>query len=344
MDDRLVMTVLAALHQQFDHYEIFMAATSDILILATDGPSPPTADWSVLQYPDIAADLCHQLPLTPEAMEATRLGGRATLGPLVARFPQPNSDFFPHLDLGAERTRFLARQASGLFGLSAERFDLTAPFTGRRITPATFDLAPAPDIPRMADLARGAALRAPARPGEDDGVRMARDRAHTWRAELAVPEPPADWRSWLQRMSEIERDRFGGTSGYADAGFYAEIGRHLDRWQAPEPVRAAVEFRRGVLGWDFPRARRAADILLAEARTRTPWIPADELREGAVVTYLILGDAAGAQQIFEALAPLSRRPEGDFRTALLSSYIQARLEKHPGPFPGWPGPVPFGRP
>ena len=329
IDDRLVMTVLAALHQQFSHYEMFLPAASDMLIIATDGPAVPTPDWGVLQYPGIVEDFCHQIPFTPEAMEATRLGNHASLGPLVAQFPEPNSDFFPHLDLGAERTRYLARQASGMFGLSYERFDITAPITGRRIGPASFSVAPAPDIPRIYDLALGAALRAPAAAGrrdslgEDERVGVARYRQHSWRAELGAPEGPADWRVWLQRMADVERDRFGGTSGYVDEAFYAEINRYLDRWKAPEAVRAAVEFRRGTLGWDFARAARAAEPLLASALQRRHWLPPDELRDGAVTAHLALGDPNGAARIFESLAPSSRRPDGDFRTALLAAYIQA---------------------
>jgi predicted membrane-bound spermidine synthase len=332
IDDRLVMTVLAALHRQFAHYEMFLPAASDMLIIASDGPAVPPPDWGVLQYPGIAEDFCHQIPFTPEVMEATRLGNRASLGPLVARFPEPNSDFFPHLDLGAERTRYLARQATGIFGLSYERFDVTGPVTGRRIGPAGFSVPPAPDIPRIYDLALGAALRTPTAPGrgdslpEDERLSVARYRQHSWRAELAAPEGPADWRVWLQRMADVERDRYGGTSGYVEESFFVDINRYLDRWKAPDAVRAAVEFRRGTLGWDFARAARAAEPLVALALERKHWLPPDELRDGAVTARLALGDPNGATRIFESLAPSSRRPDGDFRTALLSAYIQAALE------------------
>jgi hypothetical protein len=330
IDDRLVMTVLAALHQQFSHYEIFLPAASDMLIVASDGPAVPAPDWGVLRYPGIAEDFCHQIPFTPDAMEATRLGNRASLGPLVARFPEPNSDFFPHLDLGAERTRFLARQASGMFGLSYERFDITGPVTGRRIGPADFSVAPAPDIPRIAELALGAALRTPGRRdslGEDERLSVARYRQHSWRAELAASEGPADWRVWLQRMADVERDRYGGTRGYIDEAFYAEIARYLDRWHAPEAVRAVVEFRRGTLGWDFARAVRAAEPLLTAAAQRQHWLSPDELRDGAVTAHLALRDPVRAARIFESLSSSSRRPDGDFRTALLSAYVQAAEEK-----------------
>ena len=50
-------------------------------------------------------------------MEATRLGNRRSLGPLVSKAFAINSDFYPHLDNGAERSRYLSEQASGILGL-----------------------------------------------------------------------------------------------------------------------------------------------------------------------------------------------------------------------------------
>ncbi len=333
INDQLVMTVLAALHQKFDHYEVYMPAASDMLVIASNGPAGVSPDWSVLGLPEIARDFCHQIPFTAEAMNATWLGNRRTLGPLAGRFPRPNSDFYPHLDNGAERTRYMGQQASGFFGLSYERFDVTAPFIGRRIGPASFTLAPAPDLPRLYDLALGAALRDPvmSQPGDtipDDDRRSSalyRDRA--WRTELKAGAAPGDWRVWTQRMADIEHDRYGGTSGYADETFYADIRRYLDQTGAPAQVRAVVDFRHAVSGWDFPAAVRAAEPLIAAALDRKSWLPPDELRDGTVVARLMTRDIEGARRVFEALAPLSRRPNGDFRTALLSSYIQTAQEQ-----------------
>ncbi len=333
INDRLVMTVLAALHQKFDHYEVYMPAASDMLVIATNGTEVPRPDWGIFQYPDIAKDFCHQIPFTPEAMDATWLGNRRTLGPLVAKFQQANSDFFPHLDNGAERTRYMGQQASGIFGLSYERFDVTAPFIGRRIPPASFTLAPAPDIPRLYNLSMGATLRDPKAylPSDtipdDDKKSSALYRERAWRTELAGGQTPGDWRVWIQRMADIDRDRYGGTTGYADEAFYADIGRFLDRAKAPPSVRAVVEFRHGISGWDFPRAVRAAEPLIAAALDRKSWMPPDELREGTVVARLMTRDIEGARRAFEALAPLSRRPTGDFRVALLAAYIQTAQEQ-----------------
>ena len=333
LNDRLALTVLAAMHQKFKHYEIFMPAPSDMMIIASNAPVMPKPDWSVFQWPAVEQDLCHQLPFTPEAMEATRLGSRSSLGPLIDAAPQVNSDFFPHLDNGAERARYSASRAIGLWGLSNERMDVTAPFEGRRIGPVSFSAAPAPDVPRMYNLALGATLRDPNSyvttdtiPDDDRKVAaLARERA--WLATLASPEAPGNWRVWVQWMSDIEHDRYGGTTGYADSAFYQQIDRYLDRHQAPAAIRAVVDFRQGVFGWNFAQAVKAGEPLVAATLDHKSWLPPDELRDGIVVARLMTGDVDGARRAFEALAPYSRRPDGDFRSALLASYIEEKSKK-----------------
>lgn len=329
LDDRLVLTVLAAIDRKFKDYEIFLPTPTDILIVATGASALPRPDWGVFQLPGIARDLCHQLPLTPEALEATRLGNRTSLGPMLAESPLVNSDYYPYLDLGADRARFLGWSASGLYGLSAERFDITAPFTGRRVSPVSFTQSPVADVPRLASLALGASLRDPGigtdghpAPG-GDRLETARFRDRGWRALLASPDSPSNWRLWLIRMTEAEGNRYGGTSGYADRQFYAEIERYLTRHAAPPEVRAAVEFREAISGWDFARAVRAAAPLITATREGKTWIPPDELRDGATVAHLASGDVSGARRVFARLAPFSQRRPTDFRTALLLSYLDS---------------------
>ncbi len=328
INDRLVLTVLAALHAEFKDYEVYMPAATDMLVLATNGDRVPAPDWGIFQLPGIRQDFCHQIPFTPEALDALWLGNRKTLAPLIDRFPTPNSDFFPHLDNGAEVSRYMGQQASGIYGLSGERFDLTGPVGGRRIGPASFTAAPAPDIPRVFQLSLGALLRSPAaqppadQPLGDDRTGLALYRNRAWRAELAGGAAPSNWRVWLQRMGDIERDRFGGTRGYADPAFYQELYHFLDRTGAPPAARAVVEFREGTLGWNWPQAARAAAPLIAEALAGRSWLLPDELREGAVMAFLATGNTAAAREAFQKLAPLSQRPPSDFRSALLAAYVE----------------------
>lgn len=331
INDRLVLTVLTAMHESFNDYQIFMPSATDMLVVATNGDSLGTPEWGILEQPEILQDLCHQLPLSREALEALRLGNRRSLGPMVAENPLINSDYFPLLDLGAERARFLGQTASGFYSLATERFDPSAPFAGRRTGPVSFTQAPVAEVPRPTSLALGASLRGPQRPWADsspsDDAQAAAFRDRSWQALLASPLPPSNWRLWLRRMAEAETLRYGGTSGFADSLFYQEIEHYLDRHSAPPEARAAVDFRRAVSGWDFPNAVTAAEPLIAAARQQRPWIPADELREGATVAHLMTGDAAGARRVFVWLSPFSTRGPADFRSVLLLSYLDSRRSK-----------------
>ena len=82
-NDALVLSVLAAVHQHFGDYEIFVVGSRDMLIVATQrAPRWRRADWSVFALPAVAADLARFVPLTRETLESTRFLGRAELAPL----------------------------------------------------------------------------------------------------------------------------------------------------------------------------------------------------------------------------------------------------------------------
>jgi len=59
------------------------------------------------------------------------LTSRPALAPLLDRSAQVNSDFFPVLDLGAERSRFLGRSAGAINGLFKGLYDFAGPAGGR---------------------------------------------------------------------------------------------------------------------------------------------------------------------------------------------------------------------
>src|SRR5207302_1481567 len=123
IDDPLVLDVLAAIHRNFAAYDVYLVSNSDILVVATNAPRVPAPDWHVLALPTLAADLRHTLPLDSATLAGAKLIDRAALAPLLDGWPDVNSDFHPILDLGAERTRFMRRRATGFRELTVGRFD-----------------------------------------------------------------------------------------------------------------------------------------------------------------------------------------------------------------------------
>jgi spermidine synthase len=321
IDDDLVLKVLGAIQANFRSYAVFDVAGTDILIVASNRETLPVPDWSIVRDPGIAEDLAHGLPSRAEDFEAARIGARATFGPLLDRLPGVNSDYYPALDLGAERLRFRRMFAEGFSGMASERFDVAAALESRRRGFGTLPRAPMPDLPRQSALALGARLRAPAN-ADDEGTAAARFRLETFKRLIENGAPPTDWRLWTQAAASIEGDLDGGTAGVGDTAFFASLRDYLRKARAPAEAVAGVEFLRGVAVWDFAGASRAADMLIAAAGRGEFWVPPNLLRDGTVVARLELGDVPGAKSAYIALAKVAR-PDSDLRSQILAARIQA---------------------
>ena len=326
LDDGLVLSVLAGLHQNFKSYEVFLVPNGDLLVVASNSPALPRPDWSVFNSPAVQKDLCRFVPLTPGVLSSLHIAGRAELGPLLETFGQPNSDYYPVLDLGAERRRFRRDHAAGFPALSGEWFNLLASLTGRRAPPGGDPMPALPENPRIRARALGALLRSPGATAPHDTAfgPLSREAVYQWRlwqTTAAANQPPSNWELWLEQANGIERLRNGGTAGIADEEFYTGLTRFMARHGAPEAARDVVMFRYGVASWNFAQAAAAAERLLPIAMNEHRWIPADELRDGLVIAKLHLRDVAGARQALDTLARFSTRHPGDLRSQLLAAYV-----------------------
>jgi hypothetical protein len=328
LDDGLVLSVLAALHQNFRSYEVYLVPGKDLLVLASNRPSIPAPDWSVARLAGLEKDLCRFLPLTPSTLDALHLVGRAELAPLLDQWEQPNSDFYPVLDIGAERRRFRREMANGFGGLSADWFSLIASIRKRRVGPTDELQLALPQNPRLSARAMGALLRQPAANRLADSAlssafRRPASQWQLWQASLAADQAPVSWDLWTDLAGEIYRFRNEGNAGMADQALYTATMNFLDRHRAPVPARDVMIFRHAIGAWDFATAAAAADRLAPIVLKERRWITGDELRDGAVIAKLHLGDLAGARKLYDALAPISRRAPGDLRSQLLRAYVQA---------------------
>jgi spermidine synthase len=327
LDDPLVLSVLAGIHQNFRSYEIYLAPNSDLLVVASNRATLPQPDWSVFGYPDLRSDLCRFLPVTPEALDALHLVGRPELAPLLASFTQPNSDYYPVLDLGAERRRFRRDHAEGFQGLSADWFNLLASQSGRRSAPGLDPIPSLPENPRVRARAMGALIRsAEAVALPDNSSPATQQDIFEWRAWESMgvsAAAPLNWEIWLRQSSRADQLRNGGTAGTVDQRFYAGLDRFMTRHRAPSPVHDVVTFRRAMASWDFAAASAAGERLMG-----LRWIGADELRDGLVISRLHLRDVAGARQALDSLFRFSRRPVSDLRSQLLSAYVESAERQH----------------
>jgi hypothetical protein len=332
LDDQLIVSVLAGLHQNFRSYEIYLAPNTDLLVIASNRVSLPKPDWSVFQSPALQKDLCRFIPFTPSALDALHLTGRSQLAPLVAPIEQANSDFYPVLDLGADRRRFRRDAALGFRALSTDWFNLLASLNGQRVGPGTERFASLPENPRVLARTTGALLRSGVRADAVENefaplLQQALFQWQTWQSLAASAQAPTDWGLWLDEAKRVDFLRNSALAGSVDESFYQTLYRIIDRHQAPSAVRDVVRFRHGIAGWNFAEAAAAGERLVPLAADRRGWISGDELRDGLVMARLHLRDVSGARQALDSLARFSRRPATDLRSQLLAAYVQ-EAERH----------------
>lgn len=325
LSDGLVTSVLAAIDSVFPAYEIFFTSNADILVVAANEPLPAPS-WDVTTYQGIAHDLRRAVPLTPELFEALRLGGRDVLRPVLLARGAPNSDYFPVLDLGAERMRFMRESSLGYMTLNDGRFDVVAALADRRAGFGTATFAATPEVPRPAALALGARLRAMRTLPADVVAQLPRDealRAALFRLDqldrvAASSRAPADWHAWMREVVQSDQDLHEGTAGVVDTAFFEAQRRFAARTGAPAEARAAIDFLQGIGAWDWPRAVIASKALLASADT-VEWIPDVLLRNGSAVAHIKVRDFDGAKGVLREFA--RRTDEDAFRDRLIGSYL-----------------------
>jgi predicted membrane-bound spermidine synthase len=345
LDDELVLSVLAALQGNFRSYEVYQIAHGDVLVVASNSARLPPPDWQVFESPGLREDLCRFVPLTAEVLDGLHLAGRRELAPLLQSYANPNSDFFPVLDLGAERRRFRRDFAGGLPALSADWYNLVASQRGRRTPPARDAVLSFPESPRVRARAVGALLHLPAQPNDTGFGPISRDAVFRWRqweSGMAGSRAPGNWELWLDQAHAMERLKNGGTSGMADQEFYAGLRRFMNRHRAPQAARDVVAFRQAIASWKFVEASEVGERLVSLTAAGQRWISADELRDGLVIARLHIKNVGAARQAFDALTPLSLRPASDLRSQLLSSYLRmaewmrASLVRRPAGTPATP--------
>jgi hypothetical protein len=325
LSDSLANSVLAAIDAVFPAWEVFYTSNTDILIVASND-SLRAPDWRVIQYPGIAEDFARVVPYGAEAFEALRLGNRAVLQPMLFAQAVPNSDFYPTLDLNAERMRFMHETADGYTSLTEGRFDVVAALTNRRAGFGTFGLTPTPEIPRPLALALGARLRAMrTRPASetvnvprDDDLRAAMFRADELDRVIAAGRAPSDWQAWTNSVVDAYADLHGGTAGVADSGFFRRVRDYAAKAGAPLEARAAIDFLHGIASWNWPEAATASRVIMA-AEDPNAWVPDLVARNGASVAFIKLGDTDGAKNVLKFYA--KRTSEDRFRERIIASYL-----------------------
>jgi predicted membrane-bound spermidine synthase len=322
LNDGLALSVVRAVAENFPDYALYAVSNRDVLIVATNREALPAPDWSVFALPEVASELRRVVALTPPMLNALRMTDAATLAPLV-HDGGANSDFYPTLDLGAERARYLDEDAAGFVWMAGERFGLSSLTATTRAGVDGKPYTAIIGVPRLEAMELASRVRHGEFTGAGGSQLGASERARAVDRLLASDALPVDWHVWVGALRDADDTRSGGSAGVADTALYAAAGRALVRGRAPVEARAAVAFLHGLAAWDFAESARAAEPLLAAARRNDHWLPPDLLLDGVVVARLRMNDVRGARAALDALTSVSSRARNDVRAQLLAAWVRA---------------------
>jgi predicted membrane-bound spermidine synthase len=340
LSDELVLSIFSAVHRNFVDYRVYTVNNSDLLIVAVAEGRAPDPDWSVFGLPHLQQDLCHFHPITRPELDALLLTSRSVLAPLLDEAPAVNSDYYPVLDLGAERARFMGASARGINGLIGGDFDFSGPDAVPVLRADSLRFSTLVQVPRIHALMESSSLRAGYAARPDTSTRLERlalpnESIRRWLAAVRDGRPAGNWMLWSREFSAAFTSWHDGSRGWVDPAFIDPIRAWLGRVDAPEPVRAVVDFREHLVRGRYADAAPAARILLQEVRGGRLWIERERMRDGAVIAFLAAGDPGRAHEALIQFTPDSLSNQ-DFRTRLLRAYINrpdARETGHAIPNP-----------
>lgn len=173
MTPALLATILVALDENFSDYELWLPNDGDLLIVAAKNGRVPRPDAGALANPRLRAELARFSIGNMDDLLLHRVASRDTLAPYFSAFgAQPNSDFFPVLDIEAPRARFVGAYANELVLLLQSGLPLLELFDPRAVVPdpAALTLGTRPWLRRGTYARQAGALAAFFRAGDQDAL------------------------------------------------------------------------------------------------------------------------------------------------------------------------------
>jgi predicted membrane-bound spermidine synthase len=325
----LVASVMKALSGEFSDYAIYAATDIDLIIIAKNGGVLPPLSDAVFRHPRLAQELSRIQVRNVADFELHRIGGKRALQPYFDAFPiAANSDFFPVLDLGAARTRFLGARASDIVELSMLRIPALE-LLGEGARRGAITESPRPWLKRS-ELTQGAlALRAFLLDGRPD--RIARI--------------PAAVRSdaQLARMLAIECAGSPGSTGLdallnaADAllpyltseelrAVWDRVGSSPCAARHGDVPRAWIALLSAVSGRDAGEMARRAEALLRHGEARANGRK-DYLLAIAIAGRLARGDLDAAMGLWREFASDGNHGAPDVLSGFLRSHLYQRAAR-----------------
>ena len=118
----VIASIVKALSAHFSDYVIYNTDDTNMIIVARKQGQVGMLDPNVVAQPGLATELRRIHISSAADLQVRRIGTKRTLDPMFQSFDVPsNSDYFPFVDLAADRARFIERaKAVPLFGLTVQ--------------------------------------------------------------------------------------------------------------------------------------------------------------------------------------------------------------------------------
>ncbi|HUF20740.1 MAG TPA: methyltransferase domain-containing protein, partial [Burkholderiales bacterium] len=268
MTPAIIASIVRSVGKEFTDYMLFAPNTSDIVMVASvSGRLPPVSD-TLFAWPQMAEELSYLGIDTPAQLRLFAVGSRKGLAPLLEN-AAANSDYFPKLEFGAARARFMNRHESMLLDLARDPAPVLEMLSGMAAPAPAHDSAHIARVhPRFHDLRRAGRIAAELGDhrvaGGTGPVPRADDTEHLRRVRTFRPDvTESAWQAWFTSLFELSKVLVPNGGGAAIGGFVRSESLATALRRAPVDINDRIDFLLAVAGRDLARIRRDGVSLLA---------------------------------------------------------------------------------
>lgn len=117
IDPALIGSITNAIETHFSDYALYNLNDVDMLIVAVKNGKAPQLDKATFDELAASNDMRRLGIGSIEDLKIRRVGGKRSIGPMFATLSPVNSDYFPFLDVNADRVRYIKSNANDLMKL-----------------------------------------------------------------------------------------------------------------------------------------------------------------------------------------------------------------------------------
>ena len=291
MNNDIVMSVLKAVDSSFSDYKIYQSENSDIIIVCFKKPQKNIPDWKSidLKFNDFEREMVDFSE--NNELDGLFIADKNDLHEFVKRFPHMNSDYYPYLDLNAEKSRYMNKVSDLDKIFKRNPIDVYGILANRQSKLANRSIAKllrfGRNIAKMESyLIRNPKHVIPVHPQLQENVPKLRKNYQRFIKSIESGVAPDDWIDFSNECYEYYALIHQGTFGEIYEPFFEIILDYLEKSQAPIEVKNSINYMKCFSLGSFEQANELLDDLLKDAVENKYWLHRPYLiQSGALVFY-----------------------------------------------------------